>query len=61
MHSHGEELFPLVKVGDAVEIRGERDEQMAQVFGVETDAVPATTVVAAAETSEATAGAAGGL
>jgi lipoprotein-anchoring transpeptidase ErfK/SrfK len=56
-----EELFPLVKVGDAVEIRGERDEQIAQVFGVETDAVPATTVVAAAQTNEATAGAAGGL
>jgi lipoprotein-anchoring transpeptidase ErfK/SrfK len=54
-----EELFPLVKVGDAVEIRGDRDEQMAQVFGVETDAVPATTV--AAQTSEVAAGAEGGL
>ena len=28
-----EELFERVDVGDAVEIRGERDEQIAQVFG----------------------------
>ena len=28
-----EELFSMVKVGDAVEIRGERDEEMAEIFG----------------------------
>ena len=28
-----EELFELLNVGDAVDIRGERDEQMAAVFG----------------------------
>ena len=28
-----EELFSMVKVGDAVEIRGERDQEMAQIFG----------------------------
>jgi lipoprotein-anchoring transpeptidase ErfK/SrfK len=28
-----EEIFTIVQVGDDVEIRGERDEQMAQVFG----------------------------
>lgn len=32
-----ETLFPLVKVGDTVEIRGERDEQIAQIFGGEPD------------------------
>ena len=32
-----EELFPLVKVGDTVEIRGERNEQIAQVFGGQPD------------------------
>lgn len=44
-----EELFTLVKVGDTVEIRGERDEQMATVFGVEADATTSATVVAAAQ------------
>ncbi len=28
-----EEFFTLVNVGDAVEIRGERDEQVAEIFG----------------------------
>ena len=41
-----EELFPMVKVGDTVEIRGERDEEMARVFGVESDATPSLNVVA---------------
>ena len=44
-----EQLFGLVKVGDTVEIRGERDEQMATVFGVESDATTSATVVAAAQ------------
>ncbi len=48
-----EQLFPLVKVGDRVEIRGERDEQIAQVFGTPADATVSTTVVAAASTTEA--------
>ncbi len=32
-----EELFELLNVGDAVEIRAERDEQIAAVFGTPTD------------------------
>jgi hypothetical protein len=42
-----EELFAMVKVGDAVEIRGERDAQTAAIFGPQ-GAV--TTVVVAANT-----------
>lgn len=41
-----EELFSLVKVGDEVEIRGERDAQTASVFGM---AAAAETVVAAVQ------------
>jgi L,D-transpeptidase ErfK/SrfK len=48
-----EELFAMVKLGDAVEIRGE---QMAQVFG----GVPDATVLATAQNTM-TAGQAGGL
>jgi lipoprotein-anchoring transpeptidase ErfK/SrfK len=32
-----ERLFAMLRVGDAVEIRGERDEQVAQVFGGDAD------------------------
>ena len=46
-----EELFTLVKVGDAVTIRSERDELVAQVFGGNTDVQ-----VASAATSSADAG-----
>jgi hypothetical protein len=28
-----EEIFNMLQVGDEVEIRGERDEQIAQIFG----------------------------
>ena len=34
-----EELFARVKVGDAVEIREERDEQVAEIFGGEAETV----------------------
>jgi lipoprotein-anchoring transpeptidase ErfK/SrfK len=45
-----EELFELVTVGDAVEIRGERDEQMAAVFGTaaETETIAQTSSESAA-------------
>lgn len=43
-----EELFTLVQVGDTVEIRAERDLEVAQVFGAATDA-PATVAVAATD------------
>lgn len=33
-----ERLFTLLRVGDAVQIRGERDEQVASVFGGQADA-----------------------
>jgi len=32
-----EELFGMLRVGDVVEIRGERDEQIAEIFGGEVD------------------------
>ena len=32
-----EKLFTLVQVGDAVEIRGERDDQVAEIFGGKAD------------------------
>lgn len=32
-----ERLFSMLRVGDVVQIRGERDEQMAQIFGEEAD------------------------
>jgi ribosomal 50S subunit-recycling heat shock protein len=39
------QFFSMVNVGDTVEIRGERDEQTAQIFGseVETAAAAPTT------------------
>jgi len=40
-----ERLFTMLQVGDSVEIRGERDEQVAQVFGSAAD----DSTVAAAE------------
>ena len=40
-----ERLFTMLRVGDAVQIRGERDEEIAQIFGGEAD----QTVVASAE------------
>ena len=48
-----EELFTLVKVGDAVSIRSERDELVAQVFGSNNDVQVAS---ATAVTSSADAG-----
>ena len=42
-----EQLFTMLRVGDAVQIRRERDEQVAQVFGGEADDV----TVASAEIS----------
>jgi L,D-transpeptidase catalytic domain len=43
-----EQLFTMLRVGDAVEIHGERDEQVARVFGSSAD----DTTVAALEDSE---------
>ena len=51
-----EELFAMVKLGDTVEIRGERDEQMAQIFG---GTAVDNTVVAAAQNTQAAGSAAG--
>ena len=34
-----EKLFTMLRVGDAVQIRGERDEEVARVFGGQTDQV----------------------
>jgi len=42
-----EELFSLVKVGDEVEIRGERDTQTAAIFGGDAPAQPQTVVAVA--------------
>jgi len=46
-----EQLFNLVQVGDAVEIRAERDETTARLFGT-----PDNTLLAAAATQSATVG-----
>ncbi len=43
-----EKLFTMVRVGDVVQIRGERDEQLAQVFGGGAD----DRTMAAADTAE---------
>jgi lipoprotein-anchoring transpeptidase ErfK/SrfK len=43
-----EKLFTMVQVGDVVQIRGERDEQVAQIFGAGAD----DTTVAAADSAE---------
>jgi len=37
-----ERLFTMLKIGDIVQIRGERDEQVARVFGSQTDATLVT-------------------
>ena len=47
-----EKLFTLIRVGDTVQIRGERDEQVARVFGGTTD----ETVVAEVATGNSTSG-----
>ena len=39
MHNRDiEQLFRMVKLGDTVDIRGERDEQVAMIFGAEVEA-----------------------
>jgi len=43
-----EKLFTLVRVGDTVQIRGERDEQTAEIFGERNDQIATTAVVSAA-------------
>ena len=45
-----EELFTLLQVGDLVQIHGERDEEVAQIFGTKAD----DTIVAAAQTATPT-------
>jgi L,D-transpeptidase ErfK/SrfK len=46
-----ERLFTLVRVGDAVEIHGERDEQVAQVFGDTTNPTMVADAQVGAQTS----------
>ena len=46
-------LFTMVRVGDAVEIRGERDQEISQVFGSEAQG---STVAAVAATSTRSSG-----
>lgn len=53
-----EELFSMVKVGDEVEIRGERDTQTAAIFGGDVPA-PAQTVIATAQDATSTTAVAG--
>ena len=48
-----EELFTLVRAGDAVSIRGERDEEVAEIFGQSDERQPVT--VADASTTAASA------
>ncbi len=60
MHSHVkqdvEELFAMVGVGDTVEIRAERDEQIAAVFGSGAGAGTETETVAQLETGSSSGG-----
>lgn len=49
-----EELFSMVKVGDTVEIRGERDEQVAQIFG--SSRVPSSDAVVVRASAQTTVG-----
>lgn len=44
-----EELFTLVRVGDEVQIRGERDEELARIFG--TEITPVVVASAGAQTA----------
>lgn len=53
-----EQLFTMVQVGDAVEIRGERDAQVVQVFGPQAPAAATATVLVAQATAPAPAAAA---
>jgi lipoprotein-anchoring transpeptidase ErfK/SrfK len=46
-----EKLFTMVRVGDAVEIRGDRDAQVAQVFGTDADETTMATVQVAGQGS----------
>jgi hypothetical protein len=46
-----ERLFTMLKIGDAVQIRGERDEQVARVFGGEKEDTMVVTVAEAAAQS----------
>ena len=46
-----EELFAVVKTGDAVEIRGERDEQTAAIFGGESEVAMAQSTTAGNESA----------
>lgn len=46
-----EELFAMVKTGDAVEIRGERDEQTAAIFGSLTEVASAQNATAGTESA----------
>jgi len=48
-----EQLFTMVRVGDAVEIRGERDAQTAAIFGTSSDMPTAQGVVMAQNTRTA--------
>jgi lipoprotein-anchoring transpeptidase ErfK/SrfK len=50
------QFFALVNAGDTVEIHGQRDEKIAEIFGGDVD----TTAVAFARTTTSNAGAAGG-
>ena len=47
------ELFSMVEVGNTVEIRGERDEQTAQIFGAEVETAAAGAAQTAGSGSEA--------
>jgi hypothetical protein len=47
-----EHLFTMLRIGDLVQIRGERDEQIAQIFGGEAD----ETVVASASSTAQSSG-----
>jgi hypothetical protein len=47
-----ERLFTMLRIGDRVQIRGERDEQVARVFGGQTDQTVVVSAQDAAQNDE---------
>jgi len=47
-----ERLFTMLRIGDRVRIRGERDEQVARVFGGQTDQTVVVSAQDAAQNDE---------
>jgi hypothetical protein len=47
-----ERLFTMLRVGDVVQIRGERDDQIAEIFGGEADQVVVASTASTPQNTE---------